>query len=182
MNEIPKYTLRKSKRARRARIAVRCDGSVVVTAPLGASRSLVEKLVSEKRKWILSKIDFFKKMDGGEVRNFSRGDYLKHKDRALKIIKERIDFYNENYRLSFNEIRVKDQKTRWGSCSKKGNLNFNYKIMFLPENLRDYIIVHEMCHLKELNHSRKFWALLEKAFPNCLEIRKELRKRVMLFR
>ncbi len=164
------------------RLTVRCDGSVVVTAPPGVSLSVVEKMVSGKREWILSKLDLFKSVDSGAVRKFSRDDYLKHKDRALEIIKERITFYGEIYRCSFNRICVKNQRTRWGSCSKKGNLNFNYKIIFLPEILRDYIIVHEVCHLRELNHSPKFWALVGRVFPNYLELRRELIKQGILFR
>ncbi len=182
MSEIPEYTLRKSKRARRVRLAVRCDGSVVVTAPMGVNPSAVEKFVFSKRRWISDKLDLFKSMDSGAVRKFSRGDYLKHKEKALEIIKERIAFYGEIYRCSFNRICVKNQRTRWGSCSKKGNLNFNYKIIFLPEILRDYIIVHEMCHLNELNHSPKFWALVGRVFPNYLELRRDLRKQGILFR
>ncbi len=176
MNGVPEYTLRRSKRAKRARLAVYRGGSVVVTAPLGADADAIEKFVSDKKQWILDKLEFFSAAGAGAPRTFSRGDYLRHKGRALEIIKERIGFYNETYRCSFNEIRVKNQRTRWGSCSKKGNLNFNYKIIFLPEILRDYVIVHELCHLKELNHSRKFWALLGEVFPDYREIRRRLKK------
>ncbi|NOY35613.1 MAG: M48 family metallopeptidase [bacterium] len=182
MSEIPEYTLRRSGRARRVRLAVRCDGSVVVTAPLGVNPSVVEKFVSGKKRWILDKLKLFDGVDAKAIRTFSREDYLKHKGRALEIINERAAFYGEIYRCSFNRICVKNQRTRWGSCSKKGNLNFNYKIIFLPEILRDYIIVHEICHLKELNHSQKFWTLVAKALPNHSELRKELRKQALLFR
>ena len=78
--------------------------------------------------------------------------------------------------IRFNKINIKNQKTRWGSCSKKGNLNFNYKIALLPQHLADYIIVHELCHLGEFNHSRSFWNLVAKVFPEYLGIRNELRR------
>ncbi len=80
-------------------------------------------------------------------------------------MEERIKYFNKKYGFHYNKINVKNQKTRWGSCSKKRNLNFNYKILFLPEKARDYIIVHELCHLRELNHSRNFWGLVAKIFP-----------------
>ncbi len=182
MNETPKYTLRKSKRAKRVRLAVYCDGSVVVTSPPGVRQSVIDKFVSEKRQWVIDKVKFYSSIDSSAVRVFSHDDYLKHKDVALTLVKERVEFYNKTYRYSFNKISVKNQKTRWGSCSKKQNLNFNYKVLFLPEHLRDYIIVHEICHLKELNHSQKFWALVGEILPNYLEIRKELRKHELFYR
>ena len=84
-------------------------------------------------------------------------------------------FYNEIYQFSYNKIYIKNQKTRWGSCSGKKNLSFNYRILFLPKKLQDYIIVHELCHLKELNHSKRFWSLVARVFPDYQNIRNELR-------
>ncbi len=182
MDETPKYTLRKSKRAKRVRLAVYCDGSVVVTTPFGIRQSIIDKFISEKKKWIISKVNFYKSIDSSAVRVFSHDDYLKHKDKALTLVKARVEFYNKKYNYSICKISVKNQKTRWGSCSKKRNLNFNYKVLFLSERLRDYIIVHEICHLKEFNHSQNFWALIKETFPDCMEIRKELRKHELFYR
>jgi len=182
MNKTPKYILRKSKRAKRVRLAVYCDGSVVVTSPFGVRQSVVDKFVADKKQWIIDKINFFKSVDSKAIRTFSHNDYLKHKDVALELVKERVEFFNKTYQYSFNKISVKNQKTRWGSCSKKRNLNFNYKVLFLPEHLRDYIIVHEICHLKELNHSQKFWSLVGEVFPNYSEVRRELRKHELFYR
>jgi predicted metal-dependent hydrolase len=181
MNEIPKYILKRSKRAKRVSLAVYCDGNVVVTSPLGVRQSIVDKFVFEKKKWVISKIKFFNTAGSSVANVFSYEDYLKHKDAALALVKERVKFYNKNYQYSFNKIYIKNQKTRWGSCSKKQNLNFNYKILFLPEELRNYIIVHELCHLKEFNHSQKFWLLVGKIIPNYLEIRKNLRKHELFY-
>src|SRR3989338_2415384 len=175
------YTHKKSKRAKRMRLAVYCDGSVVVTSPFGIQQSLVEKFISDKKQWILSKILFFKSVDSKAIRTFSHKDYLENKDKAYELVHERVRFYNEAYGFSFNKISIKNQKTRWGSCSRKQNLNLNYKIVFLPQKHQDYIIVHEMCHLKEFNHSRKFWALVEKALPNYLDIKKELRNHELFY-
>ncbi|MBU4030692.1 M48 family metallopeptidase [Patescibacteria group bacterium] len=102
------------------------------------------------------------------------GEYLAHKERALDFVYARVALYNKIYNFNFNRISVKNQKTRWGSCSEKGNLNFNYRIVLLPIEMADYIIVHELCHLGELNHSPKFWNLVARAMPNYLEIRKRL--------
>ena len=83
-------------------------------------------------------------------------DYLKYKNQATNLVKERIEYFNTFYNYKWGKIVVRNQKTRWGSCSKKGNLNFNYKIVLLSPEAADYIIVHELCHLKEFNHSERF--------------------------
>ncbi len=176
------YKLKRSKRAKRMRLAVYCDGSVVVTTPLGVEQSLVEKFIADKKQWVLDKIHFFKSVDSNAIRTYSRKDYLQNMDKVLILVRERVNFYNKIYGFFFNKIFIKNQKTRWGSCSCKQNLNLNYKIIFLSQKHQDYIIVHEMCHLKEFNHSRKFWALVEKALPDYLDIKKELRNHELFYR
>lgn len=176
-NQEIEYKLKKSKRAKRIRIAVYCDTSVVVILPYGIKENVAEKFLSAKAAWILDKIFYFKKY--GKlifIKNNNR-EYLKNKDTAYNLVLEKINYFNKIYKLKFNAIIIKRQKTRWGSCSKKGNLNYNYKILFLPKHIADYIIVHELCHLKEFNHSRKFWNLVAQAVPNYLEIKRELKTR-----
>jgi len=92
-----------------------------------------------------------------------------------------VEYFNAMYGLRCNRITIRNQKTRWGSCSRKGNLNFNYKIALLPQRLADYIIVHELCHLGEFNHSRKFWALVAQTMPDHVDLRKELKKNRVMF-
>jgi len=176
------YTHKKSKRAKRVRLAVYCDGSVVVTSPYGLGQSIIEKFVADKTQWVLDKIQFFKGVNNKSIRVFSRKDYLENKNRALTLVSEQTNLYNKLYGFSFNKIFIKNQKTCWGSCSRKQNLNFNYKIIFLPRKHQDYIIAHELCHLKEFNHSKKFWALVERFFPDYLEIKKELRSRELFYK
>lgn len=176
------YKLKRSNRAKRMRIAVYCDGSVVLTSPFDVPQSIIEKFLADKKQWIWNKIHFFKSVDSKAIRTFSYKDYLENKDKARTIVLERVRFYNKVYGFSFNKIFIKNQKTRWGSCSCRQNLNLNYKIVFLPQKHQDYIIVHEMCHLKEFNHSRRFWALVEKALPNYLDIKKELRNHELFYK
>jgi predicted metal-dependent hydrolase len=175
------YMLRKSRRAKRMRLAVYCDGSVVVTAPVGVRQSVIDKFLADKTRWVIDKLGFFKGIDSKAIRTFSEEDYLMHKEKALALVRARIRVYNKIYGFSFKGILIKNQKTRWGSCSKAGNININYKVLFLPKKLRDYVVVHELCHLKEFNHSRKFWALVAKALPDYLEIKNELRDQGLLY-
>ncbi len=102
-------------------------------------------------------------------------DYLKYKQQALALAQKRLEHFNKIYGFKINKINIKNQKTRWGSCSKKGNLNFNYKIVLISERLADYIILHELCHLKEFNHKQKFWNLVGQTMPEYLTIKKELK-------
>ena len=102
-------------------------------------------------------------------------EYRKLKQQARCLVQEKIAQINQLYNFSFNRICVKNHKSRWGSCSKKGNLNFNYKIMHLPADLAEYIVAHELCHLRELNHSARFWALVARAVPDYKERRRKLK-------
>jgi predicted metal-dependent hydrolase len=109
----------------------------------------------------------------------SRNRYLAHKEAARALVHERVGYfmahYGERHGIAVGKIAIRNQKSRWGSCSKKGNLNFNYKLAFLPAEVRDYVIVHEICHIKEFNHGRGFWALVGEAVPNHKELKKRLR-------
>ena len=124
------------------------------------------------------KIDFFNLKQNIAVFRGTKRGYIKNKDISLQLVKNRVEYFNQFYKFHYNKISIKNQKTRWGSCSKKGNLNFNYKIIFLPKELQDYLIVHELCHLKEFNHSKKFWDLVKLKIPNLNQVSKMLRKHI----
>lgn len=103
--------------------------------------------------------------------------YLKYKEVAREIVHRKLEEFNRIYNFKYNKISIKNQKTRWGSCSRSGNINFNYKIALLSDRLADYIIVHELCHLGEFNHSKNFWNLVEKTIPDYAQRREELKKK-----
>jgi predicted metal-dependent hydrolase len=109
----------------------------------------------------------------------SRKLYAANKEVARALVHERVKYFMEHYGLrhgiSVGKISIRNQKSRWGSCSKKGNLNFNYKLVFLTPEMRDYVIVHEICHIKEFNHGRGFWALVAETVPDWKKLRKALR-------
>lgn len=106
----------------------------------------------------------------------SHPSYLEHRTRALELVSSRLTHFNSVYNFSYKKITIKNQFSRWGSCSRKGNLNFNYRIALLAPELADYIIVHELCHLGEFNHSKKFWDLVATTVPNWRELRATLKK------
>ncbi|MEI6553295.1 MAG: SprT family zinc-dependent metalloprotease [bacterium] len=180
------YTLRLNPRSKSIRLAIHAGGEFTVTAPPRISQKMIEHFIGLKADWILEKIEHFKKFDlargaGSQTltprktKAQQRAEYLALKDKALKIATEKVHHWNTFYNFKFNNISIKNQKTRWGSCSKNGNLNFNYKIALLPENLADYLVVHEIAHLGQFNHSAKFWALVAQTIPDYKTLRKELK-------
>lgn len=169
------YTLRISTRARNMRISIHPEGSCVVTVPHGISETTADRFVERHAAWIQNKLDVVKKSEGKIGPKGTRKEYMQHKESARERAAERMAYFNTFYNFSWNKISIRNQKSRWGSCSKKGNINFNFKIAFLPEHLADYIIVHELCHLGEFNHSQKFWDLVARTIPNHKALRHELK-------
>lgn len=104
-----------------------------------------------------------------------RRDFILHKNEALRIIQERLVHFNQYYKYVYTRVSVKNQKTRWGSCSRRGALSFNYRLAFLPEEIRDYVVVHELCHLGQFNHSPAFWKLVAETVPEYKRIRARLK-------
>ncbi len=100
---------------------------------------------------------------------------MAHKESARKLVHERLEYFNQLYNFKYNKVAIRNQKTRWGSCSRRGNLNFSYRLALMEPRLADYIIVHELCHLKEFNHSQNFWDLVAQQFPDYRELRKRLK-------
>lgn len=104
----------------------------------------------------------------------SAAEYKLYKEAARILVQRRLSELNQVYDYTYGRISIRNQRTRWGSCSRQGNLNFHYKLVLLPPALADYVIVHELCHIKELNHSRRFWELVVRTVPNYKELRKAI--------
>jgi len=166
--------IRKHKRARRKKITVHCDGSVVLTVPFWENEKSARSFLAEKESWVLKQLEKFKPFRPKIDRRRENADYKKYKKTALELVCSRLKFFNRFYGLKFGRVSIKKQKTRWGSCSQKGNLNFNYKLALIRSELADYVIVHELCHLKEMNHSKKFWDLVGLTAPEYKKLKKEL--------
>ena len=106
----------------------------------------------------------------------SEEERLKGVQKALCVIPERVEYFAEMMNVTYGRITIREQKTRWGSCSSKGNLNFNWKLVLMPEEVLDYVVVHELAHRKEMNHSERFWNHVEKVLPDYQARRKLLRE------
>lgn len=169
------YQLKISRRARRVRLSVAHDSSVVLTVPWAASVNKARDFLTSKTAWVLKKLDYFQR--NKHLLRFitSKREYRKLKPAALALAKSKVSEWNQFYNFAYKRINIRNQKTRWGSASKKGNLNFNYKIIHLPQKLLDYLVVHELCHLREFNHSKKFWDLVAQTMLNYRAHRRELK-------
>ncbi len=180
------YIIKKNRLAKNLRITVRSDGSVLVTVPWRVPVRLAEKFVAEKKGWIESQVEISRnRLVEAEKLGLpkrltpteKKKHYLRYKEQARKNIVKRVEELNKYYGFKYGSISIRNQRTRWGSCSKKGNLNFNYKVGLLPQPLADYVIVHELCHLGEFNHSSRFWLLVAETIPDYLVLRRELQRK-----
>ena len=148
---------------------------MVVRAPLRLSEDKIDRFVREHLDWIEKQKDRIQELSGKRhvITEQERADGIQ---KALKIFPERTAFFAERMGIDYGRITVREQKTRWGSCSQKGNLNFNWKLVLMPQELLDYVVVHELAHRKEMNHSARFWAIVEQEQPDYQKRRNELKK------
>lgn len=175
-NKSIKYTLKKSRRACNMRLSLSYEDGVVVTLPYLMREKMAENFLIEKADWVIAKLNEFKNSNNIILPKVKKNDYPKYKLQAYEFAETKLEQYNRIYNFQYNRICIRDQKTRWGSCSIQGNLNFNFKIIFLHPKLADYIVVHELCHLKEMNHSKSFWDLVAETVPDHKELRRKLKR------
>ncbi len=162
-----KYPIIRSRRKTCA-IKVKPDGSVIVCAPIGLPISFIQSFVDDHEDWIAKATKKIHEKANNRVatRQLDRDeiDYLAAD--AKRLLPSRVEYYADIIGVEYNCITIRTQRTRWGSCSSKGNLNFNCLLMLAPEDVQDYVVVHELCHLKEMNHSKRFWAEVERVLPD----------------
>ncbi len=169
------YSLKSYRTSRRLRLMIYGNGEISVTKPTFVNEKAVVDFLQSRAAWITGKINNTKFVPGNPVTEDTLANYKRHKDRAEAMINDRLVYFNRFYGFKYQAVRIRRQKTRWGSCSKNGNLSFNYRILFLTPAEADYIIVHELCHLKEFNHSPNFWALVAQTIPDYRALRGKLK-------
>ena len=160
-------------------IEITPDAKVVVRAPLKVPVTEINRFIGEKADWIDKHIKMMEKRKeertSADRQPLSKQEIKLLTTKAKRILPERVRYYAEIMGVEYGRITIRMQKSRWGSCSSKKNLNFNCLLMLTPQEIIDYVVVHELCHLKEMNHSPRFWAEVEKVLPDYKERRKWLR-------
>ena len=168
----------RSKRRSMA-IQIRTDGSVVVRVPMHASDRAIKRFVSAHARWIADNrgqmFERRKKLADNPY-DIPAWESLSVADKkiAKQKIMEHVDYYARRMEIDYGSISMRNQKSRWGSCSSKGNLNFNYRLAYLPEELLDYVVVHELAHRRHMDHSAAFWEEVETYYPAYKKCRQML--------
>jgi len=171
MSGIP-YTLIRSKR-KTTSIVVKPSGEVEVRCPNRCSKREVDAFVASKENWIRKHLETIAARPKQSV--LTAEELRSLADKAAKELPERVRFFAEEMGIAYGRITIRSQRPRWGSCSPKGNLNFNCLLMLAPPEVQDYVVIHELCHRKEMNHSAAFWAEVERFCPDYRARRKWLK-------
>ena len=177
MTDIPIKIIR--SRRRTLALEVREGGEVIVRAPLYSHKAEIDAFVRAHENWIITKYNLMiTKQNKKPEHTFPKPEEINAEelDRIKAAFAERTAYYAGLINVTYNRITVRDQKTRWGSCSGEGNLNFNWRLIFAPAGVLDYVVVHELAHRKEMNHSPRFWKVVEDTMPEYRKYQKWLKE------
>lgn len=170
------YKVIRSQRKTMA-VEIHQDGQIVVRAPYRISQTRIRQFVEEKSDWIQKNLEKMqgKQQEKTQLPKLSPEERARFQKAAGEVFLQRSRYFAELLNVHFNRITIREQKTRWGSCSSKQNLNFNWKLILAPPEILDYVVVHELCHLKEMNHSPAFWHEVEQILPDYPQRKKWLK-------
>ena len=166
------YQIIKSNRKTIA-IQIKSDGQIVVRCPKRMRTEEARRFVESKSDWIEKHLA--KRQNTPAEPKFTPVEIEQLREQARKLVTDRVQYYAPIVGVSYGRIAIRTQHTRWGSCSSSGNLNFNCLLALAPLEVMDYVVVHELCHRKELNHSESFWREVGKVIPDYKSRRKWLR-------
>jgi predicted metal-dependent hydrolase len=155
-------------------LQVKRDGRIIVRAPLILDKKVIEDFVSKHTEWIKKKQEIVK--SAHVVEDFDKNEVIFLKSQAKNIIEPILEKYSTLMGVSYERFSINSAKTRFGSCSSKKTLNFSFRLALYPHEAIEYVCVHELAHLKEMNHSKKFWQIVEKYLPDYKERKKLLKK------
>ena len=165
-------------RSNRKTLAMEIKGTkLIVRAPLRATKETIQAFLSENKGWIEKNLAKAKAQQqaAAAMEKLTMDDIRQLADQALKVIPERVKYYAPLVGVTYGRITIRNQRSKWGSCSSKGNLNFNCLLMLAPPEVLDSVVVHELCHRKEMNHSDRFYAEVLRVFPDYYKWNKWLK-------
>ena len=162
----------RSKRAKRISVSVKPFHGVRVAVPYASSFKKAEEFVHTRKAWINRHLEKIKRYERKYNYNLDNID----KSKAKITLVQRLKWLASKYGLSYNRVSIRNQKTRWGSCSSKNNISLNMKLVRLPDELVDYVILHELAHTIKKDHSKAFWAEMDKLVGNRKQMSSRLRE------
>ena len=179
MNTVDLDTVKviRSKR-KTAAIQVMAQGNVVVRVPMLMDDADIMEMVRRNADWIRrqkKRLESKRQLEEKEVIKLTDREKKMLADKAKNVFKEKVSRAAKKMQVSYGRVTIRMQKTRWGSCSYEGNLNFNCLLMLAPEEVQDYVVFHELCHRKQMNHSKEFWSEVEKVCPDYKKQKKWLK-------
>ncbi len=139
---------------------------LIIRAPLWAADAEIDRFLRQHKRWLEAQLAKARAFEQAGLRRLTPEELAALADRARKVIPERVAYYAPLVGVTYGRITIRKQKSRWGSCSSKGNLNFNCLLMLAPPGVLDSVVVHELCHLKEMNHSKRFYAEVLRVYPD----------------
>lgn len=158
-------------------IYIRPDGRVEVRAPLRASKTDIDGIVLKKLNWIeATRTSMAARQEAKRTIRLTEQEEDRCKKQAKAYLLQKCRHFSAYMELRHGAVKINSAKTRWGSCNRKGDINFTFRLLFLPEEVIDYVVVHELAHLKEMNHSPRFWNVVERTMPDYRARRKKLRE------
>ena len=153
-------------------VQIRADGTVIARAPLRMPKERILGFLSEKASWICTqqgRMQEREKMRQQACIHLDAAQEKELRERAKAVLAQRTAYFARQIGVTYGRITVRDQKTRWGSCSQTGNLNFNFRLILAPLEVLDYVVVHELCHRRQMNHSAQFWQEVAQVLPDYRE-------------
>ena len=150
-------------------VQIRADGTVIARAPLRMPKDRILCFLSEKESWIRmqqGRMQEREKMRQQARIHLDAAQEQELRERAKSVLAQRTAYFARQIGVTYGRITVRDQKTRWGSCSQTGNLNFNFRLILAPLEVLDYVVVHELCHRRQMNHSAQFWQEVAQVLPD----------------
>ena len=150
-------------------------GSLIVRAPFFTSKASIEKILSSHKEWVEKSIEK-QKVKAAKYDSLTDERIAELRKAAKRILPIKVEYYAKIMGLKYGRITITGAKTRFGSCSSKGNISFSYLLMLYPEEAIDYVVVHELAHLVEMNHSLRFYKIVEGVLPDYKDRKKLLKK------
>lgn len=165
------------KRAKRKTLAVTItpEGGLLIKAPEKMAEKEIKRFLEQRRYWIYKQTKHMIAASADRIHR-SEEEINKLREQARTVLTEKTDYYKSVLGVDYKRLRIGDQKTRWGSCSSRATISYNWRLILMPEEIMDYVVVHELCHLLEMNHSNNFWCHVSKIIPDYKNRRKWLKE------